>query len=253
MRLLLLLLGVGFGGLSLCAQPSDSLTYGAGEEGPVPAHERRKPGELETTRSYNAEAVGIRPFDEKKWREAVGSADFRETPSRAQEKDPSVHYSLPWAGALLKIVSYIAIPGIVIFLLYLVLKDMSFNVKIRRTREKTDELEKAPENIEDVDISGELDRARREGNFRMAVRLYYLALLKKLHERDVIAWKKDKTNRDYLSEVFSKDFHFQEMQGLTVSYEAVWYGEHLVNSVSFQDLSSRFEAVFQKIDNGQTP
>ncbi|HEX8039947.1 MAG TPA: DUF4129 domain-containing protein [Chryseosolibacter sp.] len=252
MRLFLLLLGVGFC-LSLRAQPFDSLNDAPGEEGTAPLHEHRKPGELATTRNYNAEAIGIRSFDEKKWREAVGDADFRETPSAKQEKASSANYSLPWAGAVLKIISYIAIPGIVIFLLYLVLKDISFDVKIRRSQLRTDDLEKPPENIEDIDISGQLDQARREGNFRLAVRLYYLALLKKLHEMQVIAWKKDKTNRDYLTEVFSKDFHFLEMQGLTVSYEAIWYGEHQVNAVSFQDLSSRFEAVFQKIDNRQTP
>lgn len=235
--------------LSLRAQPSGSLNDDAAEEQPGPAHARREPGELETTQNYNAEAIGIRTFDEKKWREAVDGADFSETPALEPENKPAPDYSLPWAGAVLKIVSYIAVAAIVIFLLYLVLREISFDVKTKRTPATMGDPEKPPENIEDIDISGEFDRARREGNFRLAVRLYYLALLRKLHEMEIISWKKDKTNRDYLSEIFLKDFHFPEIRGLTFSYEAIWYGGRHVNEMSFQDLSSRFEAAFQKIDN----
>ena len=81
------------------------------------------------------------------------------------------------------------------------------------------------------------------------MRLYYLKLLKKLHEMEKIAWKKDKTNRDYLSELFDRDFHFQQMRGLTLSYESVWYGDHEMNRELLLRICSQFESVFSELDN----
>jgi len=107
------------------------------------------------------------------------------------------------------------------------------------------------ENIEDVDIQTLLERARAEGNFRMAVRLHYLALLKRLHELNMIAWKKDKTNRDYLSELFANGFHFEEIRKLTNSYEAVWYGEYPVHAEAFRHLSAQFESVYTKMNHSE--
>ncbi len=269
MRLILLLFIVCFYALHLRAQQADSAGYGhrdARDEAFPPDDDHttspgdgdsvrrmRRPEQLWTSGNYKSEHTDIRQFDENKWKAVIGNADFQETPQKENQTNSSPSYSLPWAGALLKLVSYIAIIGIVIFLLYLVLRNVSIDLKMKRSEVKKSSAEKAVENIEDVDIYGLLEQARSEGNFRMAVRLYYLGLLKKLHELGVIAWKKDKTNRDYLAELFSKDFYFQEVQRLTVSYEAVWYGEHNLNAASFQHLSSRFEFVLQEIDRTQTP
>jgi hypothetical protein len=101
-----------------------------------------------------------------------------------------------------------------------------------------------------MDIEALLEQARRSGDFKAAVRLYYLKLLKRLHEMEKIVWKKEKTNRDYLSELFAKDFHFQRMRGLTLSYESVWYGDHDINPESFQRICSQFESVFTELSDG---
>ena len=105
--------------------------------------------------------------------------------------------SLAWWGAIL----------------YFVINSISLNLKIKREELKKEDIQDGVENIEDVDIESLLARAREEGNFKIAIRLYYLLLLKKLHTLNVIVWKKDKTNRDYLSELFSRNFYFDEIPG----------------------------------------
>jgi hypothetical protein len=208
-------------------------------------HEVLAPDAVETTRSYRSEKISVRKFDDDRWKEIVGATDFTEAglPEPKQMKPPD----MPWVGPFLKFIAYVVIIGLVGAILYFVIKSISLNLKIKREELKKDDIQEGVENIEDVDIESLLARARNDGNFKVAIRLYYLLLLKKLHASNVISWKKDKTNRDYLSELFSKNFYFDEIRRLTNSYEEVWYGEHALQVESFERLSAQFETVYQKM------
>ena len=149
---------------------------------------------------------------------------------------------------MLKILAYLVIFGFIGLVIYLVAKNVSLDLKIKREALHTEDLEKTVDDIGNIDIAGLLEQARRDGDFRLAVRLYYLGLLKKLNEMEKIVWKKDKTNRDYLGELFAKEFYYSQMRRLTLSYEAVWYGEHDLDPESFNRLSSQFELVFQELN-----
>lgn len=200
---------------------------------------------LETTRKYQQESIGIEKFDEAGWRKIVGNTDYSEADPGGFEG-----FSIPRAGPLLKILSYAVVFGAVVLLLYLVMRNVVFDVKIKRSALNS-VAEDAVENIEEVDIASLLDRALKEGDLRMAVRLYYLSLLKRLHALEIIDWKKDKTNRDYLSELFAKNFYFSQVRRLTILYEAVWYGERDISATSFKSLSAEFESVFEMIKSGE--
>ena len=72
-------------------------------------------------------------------------------------------------------------------------------------------------------------------------------LLKKLNEEGFIVWKKDKTNRDYLTELFSKPNYFEEVRRLTLAYEQIWYGDHTLPVESYQKLITEFKSIDQKL------
>ena len=209
------------------------------------------PEELETTRLYRGEDFRHRRFDSAKWKVVVGEEEFIEQPGRKKNVGRREDISIPWAGPVLKTVSYIIIICVVGFLLYYVTKNITFGSRIERSEVRNDDLAKPVENIAELDIEALLEQARREGNFKLAVRLYYLGLLKKMNALGLITWKKDKTNRDYLSELFARDLYYKEMQKLTFSYEAVWYGEHTLEGESFQRLTDQFEAVYREINTVQ--
>src|SRR5690606_20168955 len=114
------------------------------------------------------------------------------------EKSSTISPTLPWGGPLLRIIAYVVITAVIVALVYLVVRNISFDFKIRRTEISDSDLANPVEDIEAIDVETALERAIKEGNFRLAVRLYYLDLLKRLNETGVIVWKKDKTNRDYL-------------------------------------------------------
>ncbi|MDO7885458.1 DUF4129 domain-containing protein [Hymenobacter sp. CA2-7] len=82
------------------------------------------------------------------------------------------------------------------------------------------------ENIHELDFEEELRAAEEAGNRRLAVRLGYLALLKQLSDRDLIAWQPDKTNHAYLGELASQRPALRPpFAELTRQFEYVWYGE----------------------------
>ena len=209
------------------------------------------PDQLDATRAYKEQKIVVRRFDDQKWKEIVRGVDYNETPRKVEkqeaESDSSPGNSMPWGGALLRLVSYGVVIAVILALVYLVVKNMSFDMRIRRTRIATSDPEQAVDDIETLDLESSLERARKEGNFKLVVRLYYLDLLKKLNEYGVIRWKKDKTNRDYLSEIYSSNFFFDDIRRLTLSYEAIWYGDHDLRQEAFRDLTDRFESVYEKI------
>lgn len=82
------------------------------------------------------------------------------------------------------------------------------------------------ENIHELDFAEQLRLAEEAGNRRLAVRLGYLALLKQLSDRDLIAWQPDKTNRTYVGELASQRPALRPpFAELTRQFEYVWYGE----------------------------
>ncbi len=92
-------------------------------------------------------------------------------------------------------------------------------------------------NIEERIHESDLDRYIREAldkeNYPMAVRLYYLAIIKELSLKKWIKWKKDKTNRDYIRELSSTDWH-SNFRSVTTLFEKVWYGKKEIGGIDFR-------------------
>ena len=213
-------------------------------------HQLQDPESLETTRAYREEELRVRKFDNTRWKEIVGGQDYNEK----QVIKPELDFpSIAWAGPVVKVIAYALVVALVFAAIWYIVNNITFNLKVEKDKIQNEDLEKPLENIEVLDIEGLLEQARREGNFRMAVRLYYLGLLKRLNSIGKISWKKDKTNRDYLAEVFSVDFYYAEIQKLTLSYEEVWYGDHTLKDGAFERLKGHFEDVYQKIQTVEAP
>lgn len=111
-----------------------------------------------------------------------------------------------------------------LFVLLRLLKLDLTGLSRRRTRAVPLSYETASENIHAVDFGAALAEAEAAGNYRLAVRLGYLLVLRHLTERDLIRWQPEKTNHDYLRELagtrWAADFAV-----LTRQFEYVWYGE----------------------------
>jgi hypothetical protein len=177
----------------------------------------------------------------------VGATTFNEKQPNPEKTEKANTRNAPWVGSLLRIISYVLIVAMVGLLIYYVVKNSAGDFKINARKNHAQDFTAPVENIEDLDVAALLKQALTAGNLRMAVRLYYLGLLKLLNEGGIIVWKKDKTNREYLSELMFQDQYFEDVKKLTLAYEQVWYGEHTLTPESFQVLIKNFELVNQKL------
>lgn len=112
----------------------------------------------------------------------------------------------------------------------------------------TSEEEAHPEtdNIFEINYQREIDKAVGNGNYRFAVRLMFLRLLKNLSDKNIIQYKPDRTNFDYLLQLNSTR-HYHDFFRLTRNYEYSWYGQFDIDSERFSWIRKDFENFDQKL------
>jgi hypothetical protein len=207
------------------------------------------PGNTRNAKSYLSENMDDDKFDKKKWKDIVGSADFEEKPVEVKSRKKWNGFSFPAINPLiLKVIFFVIVFVALAFILYYVSKNTSFAENIKKA--KPTDGSKPVDNIEELDVEALLKQALVSGDLRLAIRIHYLLLLKRLNEVGLITWKKDKTNSDYLSELYGRSSSYDDIRGLTLAYETVWYGERSVSQDSFMRLAGNFDAVNQQITRG---
>ena len=98
------------------------------------------------------------------------------------------------------------------------------------------------EDIAEVDLHTRLAEALDRGDHREAVRVRYLLLLQALDAAGAIAWRRDKTNRQYVTEVAAADAdHAPLFTRATRVFDAVWYGERPVSPALYAELAPLFD------------
>ena len=102
------------------------------------------------------------------------------------------------------------------------------------------------ENIEDTDYDRLLKLAIQNGDFRKATRYYYLLLLKKMNEKELIAYDKDKTNSEYVFELQKTELR-KHFSYLLYIYDYVWYGEFQVDATNFSTIENEYQSFFKKL------
>jgi hypothetical protein len=71
-------------------------------------------------------------------------------------------------------------------------------------------------------------------------------ILQLLHDEELIAWKRDKTNYDYARELRPHPDHRSFLQ-LTRSFELIWYGERKITERDYRILSPVFSRFISNI------
>ncbi len=145
------------------------------------------------------------------------------------------------ANALLVLLGIFAL-GLVGFAIY---KFAPFFASRSRSKNKKDKKDRvilgerigAEESAED--LFGEAERLAREGNLRGAIRKGYIAVLCDLSDRKLIGLANHKTNRDYLRDVRFRRELFEDMHGLTNSFERHWYGFQAAETADWEEFRER--------------
>ena len=99
-----------------------------------------------------------------------------------------------------------------------------------------------------VDYDKQVMLAVTNKNYRVATRYLYLQSIQKLAAAGSISFASDKTNSQYLYELSAKPYK-NEFALLTLNYEYVWYGEFLIDEVTFTKLHNRFKQFNSQLRN----
>ena len=165
-----------------------------------------------------------------------------------EQKPPDLTFFKAFIGFMQTIFPFL-LAGIVVFIilkLYLGSGAGFWNFK-RVHKKVAEKLVYEDEDIHDVDLNSLLKRALEAKDSRLAIRYYYLLLLKKLSEKELIKYDKDKTNSEYFFEIkkeeIKKDFSY-----LSYIYTYVWYGEFLLNEMDFKRVEEKYKSFFKTIN-----
>lgn len=99
--------------------------------------------------------------------------------------------------------------------------------------------------INEVDLEALLRHAETEKEFRSAVRYHYLMLLKDLHQKELIDWRADKTDRQYSREIKDEGVR-ASFEDLSFVFKYVWYGELDLDGERYQKMAAAFQSYFSK-------
>ena len=94
-------------------------------------------------------------------------------------------------------------------------------------------------NIYETDFSVLIKTAESENNYRLAIRYYYLWLLKTLSEAEIIEYDVEKTNSDYYLEI-AQDATKEEFSYTSYLYNYIWYGEFDIDDNQFNKAKNAF-------------
>jgi hypothetical protein len=243
-------------------------------------HYPLSPEDLSQKKGYTDERVVVQRFDSEKWKKVVNGEDFSEEEQKKKKRKEN-YDSLNSASAdsektnskrrmfdndddeedyeeesgssslnipFLNYIFYALAIGIIGYILFLIIKNTSVKSATKITKNDAHDLAAPVEDIKELEIDRLLREAMTAGNYRLVIRIYFLGLLKKLDEDGLIAWKKNKTNRDYLTELFIKARYFEEVKHLTLAYEEVWYGDHSYSAQTYEQIIASFKTIDQKLN-----
>ena len=157
--------------------------------------------------------------------------------------------SLAFVTILLKTIAVL----IVIFVIYLIVKAVInkegkwiFGRNSDRKIINYSELEK---NLLLIDFEKLIRNSLDAGENRLTIRYYYLWLLKRMAEKQIIVWDIEKTNSDYLYEI-SNQSQKEEFAYLSYLYNYIWYGEFELDTATFEKAKTAFEKALKSVNNG---
>jgi hypothetical protein len=228
------------------------------EESSLPRRPRVSPYAA-AQEKYNQEAINQRDIDAEKWRKATAGIDYSddkmkkpepEKPTSSRSSGSSGAGVAILAGALLMFLKWFFIIGgiaLIAFLIYRFIGEGNvFGTKSRKIAVNSDEidLENIEENLEKAELDPIISKAIATKNFPLAIRLYYLAILKELTLAGAIKWKKDKTNRIYVQEMQPHPL-MENFRQVTTIFERVWYGDTPLDEAGFEQIQPSFQGLLK--------
>lgn len=172
-------------------------------------------------------------------------ADYEEENITTEERDNqnSVSFNLgPFTW-----VFYLVVAAGVIYLIYILLNEGGSGLFSSRRQNKLNIHQPiTAETIENTDLNSLIKKAENNKDYRLAIRYYYLLVLKTLSLKKIIQFEDDKTNAEYINELAQQPYS-NDFKGTSYVYNYVWYGEFPLNAERYKTAKSKFITLLSQV------
>ena len=172
-----------------------------------------------------------------------GGKGKHDTSQQRKSAQPATNEAVKERSWLRTIVWLITVTGFMLAL-GIFLRNSNIGLFRKRTRsdESRDQSLAVSEDIFTINYQADIDKAAAQGNYRLAIRLMFLRLLKQLAEKEIIQYRAGKTNFDYLQELRASSY-YNDFFRLTRNYEYSWYGLFPVTQQAYEQVRRDFESI----------
>lgn len=149
-------------------------------------------------------------------------------------------------NGVVTILLYLFVAALLIGIIVVLIKQLRPPELIEKRVVNLDEIE----DIAELNVDEELDKALGDGDLRLAVRIQYLRVLQRLSEQESIRWKPKKTNSDYVVEMRNHEL-YGIFKMITRNYDYVWYGKREVTKDLYDQWLPYFDQFFENVSYGE--
>lgn len=188
-------------------------------------------------------------FDRKTWRKATRGLDYtvkKRRQQRGRAEQPKEQKPKNENSRTLFIILGIILTAVIIALMIAAITGHlgPKNKKVSGMQVSVEDIE---ENIFESDLQRYIQQALETENYRRAIRLYFLEILKELALQKKIKWKKEKTNRIYFYELQASGMA-KEFDRLSLIFDRVRYGQTPIGSSDFEAVAPEFKTFLRKLN-----
>lgn len=204
--------------------------------------------------AYKKEALQPSRIDKTNWSKITkGKQYVAKPPKELPNPDfptidmPNINLDMDPSGLAIfgKILMWSLIIGILIFVVIRVLTlGWARNRRIVKGGEY--DLETIENQLMETDLDKALRAALEQQDYRAAIRIYFLSMVKELASRERIHWKKDKTNGAYLAELYQTAL-YEPFRRMVYAFEYAWYGGREVRAEQYKSVQPEFDRFLQEV------
>lgn len=200
--------------------------------------------------SINETKIDYKPLNKQKWEKYKKNRDYQEKPVKQKEESNSKKPNfdirgLSFLGSVFKMFLYFALVFGFAFIIFKLI-EAKFKSDAEIKNEKAFFIEKLEEKIHFTDLDKLLQVYTQKQDFAMMIRIQYLIIIKELSAKNIIKWEVQKTNGNYLQEVFGTSI-FESFKNVTQLYERIWFGEVKLNEAIYNKIAPDFLNTLEKI------
>ena len=211
------------------------------------------------TEQFETTTLEPRNFEASDWEKATKGIDYRHSTKDKKNINEDIGDELggdkaalerkarelggaagPVWNLLVKIIFALFLVVLIGLILYSIMRGENIFKKKKKIPKTTSfDLAEVETNLAISDLDQFIKEAENQGNYSLAIRLHYLAIIKALSRKKIIRYKKNKTNHVYVAKVDTTPFG-EAFRQATHAFERIWFGENTFTQTDYQQIKPDF-------------